>query len=55
MTDFKFSRWHGEKEKNLNQMIFNGMNELYFKKTMESHLNYELLLEDKHLLAKENG
>ena len=34
------------------------MNELlYFKNTMESHLNYELLLEDKllHLLSKENG
>ena len=27
---------------------------LYSKKIMEFHLNYELLLEDKHLLAKEN-
>ena len=37
-------------------MIFNGMNELlYFKNTMESHLNYEWLLEDKHLLSKQGG
>ena len=27
---------------------------LYSKNTMEFHLNYEWLLEDKHLLAKEN-
>ena len=37
-------------------MIFKGMNELlYFKNAMESYLNYEWLLKDKHLLSKENG
>ena len=30
-----------KRKKNLKQMIFNGMNELlYFKNTIESHLNY---------------
>ena len=28
---------------------------LYSKNSMEFHLNYEWLLEDKHLLAKENS
>ena len=28
---------------------------LYFKNTIESYLNYEWLLEEKHLLSKENG
>ena len=48
---FQMTRWKG---KEILHQWYSMDKLLYSKNTMEFHLNYEWLLEDKHLLAKEN-